>query len=129
VPGGRHRRLDERGQRPVLRAAPVPVLAAGAQSHAAGEALDLALRRAFWTHSRSISHRAVILEVAAEAGPVDVTRLATALDRREYDLLLFLAQHPRQVFSRNQLLRSVWGTVHSGVGYRLDADAEVTVEE
>ena len=76
------------------------------------------------------------------------------LTRREYDLLLFLALHPRQVFSRTQLLRSVWGTVHSGertvdvhvarlrqklglalidtvrgVGYRLDADAEVTVED
>jgi hypothetical protein len=67
-------------------------------------------------------------------------------------LRVFLASHPRQVFSRNQLLRNVWGTVHSGertvdvhvarlrqrlglalidtvrgVGYRLDA--EVSVED
>ncbi len=42
------------------------VHAAQAQSLAAGEALDLALRRAFWTQSRSITHRAVVLEVAAE---------------------------------------------------------------
>ena len=31
------------------------------------------------------------------------------LTAREFDLLLFLAQHPRQVFSRDQLMQSVWG--------------------
>ncbi|GAA2315489.1 dithiol-disulfide isomerase [Nonomuraea roseoviolacea subsp. roseoviolacea] len=58
------------------------VHAASAQSRAAGEELDLALRRAFWTHSRSISHRQVILEVAGDLadGVVDVTELAAALD-------------------------------------------------
>lgn len=58
------------------------VHAANAQSLEAGEALDLALRRAFWTQSRSISHRQVILEVAAELpdGIIDVTALATMLD-------------------------------------------------
>ncbi|WP_406077532.1 winged helix-turn-helix domain-containing protein [Micromonospora sp. NBC_00858] len=69
--------------------------------------------------------------------------------RREYDLLLHLARHPRQALTRGQLLREVWGyemcrgartvdvhvrrlrqklagrgpvitTVH-GIGYRLDA--------
>jgi predicted DsbA family dithiol-disulfide isomerase len=56
------------------------VAATGAQSAAAAEALDLALRRAFWTQSRSISHRSVILEVAEETGSVDVKDLAEALD-------------------------------------------------
>jgi predicted DsbA family dithiol-disulfide isomerase len=60
------------------------VHAAQAQSLAAGEALDLALRRAFWTQSRSIAHRAVILEIAAEvrqAGTeLDVPALTEALD-------------------------------------------------
>jgi DNA-binding response OmpR family regulator len=32
-----------------------------------------------------------------------------ALTGKEFDLLYFLAQHPRQVFSRNQLLDGVWG--------------------
>jgi DNA-binding response OmpR family regulator len=36
------------------------------------------------------------------------------LSRLEYDLLLFLAQHPRQIFSRAQLLARVWGHVHTG---------------
>jgi DNA-binding response OmpR family regulator len=30
------------------------------------------------------------------------------LTQREFDLLLFLARHPGQVFSRNQLMDSVW---------------------
>jgi two-component system phosphate regulon response regulator PhoB len=40
-------------------------------------------------------------EVFARGRPVDLTA-------REYDLLAFLARHPRQVFTRAQLLRSVW---------------------
>jgi predicted DsbA family dithiol-disulfide isomerase len=60
------------------------VHAAQAQSLEAGEALDLALRRAFWTDSRSIAHGAVILEIAAEvraAGAgLDVAVVAAALD-------------------------------------------------
>jgi predicted DsbA family dithiol-disulfide isomerase len=61
------------------------VLAAGAQSHAAGTALDEALRTAFWTHSRSIAHRQVILDVAQDVAnstdsALDVAALAAALD-------------------------------------------------
>ena len=77
------------------------------------------------------------------------------LTRREYDLLAFLSEHPRRVFSRGQLLHHVWGynkvsgertvDVHvrrlrvklgergpliatvRGVGYRLDDAAHVMV--
>lgn len=75
------------------------------------------------------------------------------LSRLEFDLLLFFATHPRQVFSRSQLLAQVWGHVHTGprtvdvhisrlrtklgepellttvygVGYRLADDAPVVV--
>jgi DNA-binding response OmpR family regulator len=75
------------------------------------------------------------------------------LSRLEYDLLLFLARHPRHVFSRTQLLAQVWGHTHTtnrtvdvhvsrlrtklddpeivttvyGLGYRLADDAAVTV--
>lgn len=77
------------------------------------------------------------------------------LSRLEYDLLLFLARHPRQVFSRSQLLTHVWGHTHTtnrtvdvhvsrlrtklddpgvvatvyGLGYRLADDADVAVFE
>jgi DNA-binding response OmpR family regulator len=36
------------------------------------------------------------------------------LTAREFDLLAYLAQHGEQVFSRNQLLDSVWGYSHEG---------------
>jgi len=75
------------------------------------------------------------------------------LSRLEFDLLLFLARHPRQVFSRTQLLSQVWGHTHTtnrtvdvhvsrlrtklddadlvttvyGLGYRLADDAAVAV--
>lgn len=56
------------------------VLAAKEQSLNASEQLDLGLRRAFWAESRCISHRKVILEVAADTGVVDVDALTEALD-------------------------------------------------
>jgi DNA-binding response OmpR family regulator len=75
------------------------------------------------------------------------------LSRLEYDLLLFLARHPHQVFTRTQLLSQVWGHTHTthrtvdvhisrlrtklagpevvttvyGLGYRLADEAAVTV--
>ena len=76
------------------------------------------------------------------------------LTRLEFDLLLFLAEHPRRVFTRAQLLAGVWGYEHTGertvdvhvrrlrvklggqvplittvygVGYRLSDDARVVV--
>jgi hypothetical protein len=76
------------------------------------------------------------------------------LSRLEFDLLVFLARHPRRVFSRNQLLHQVWGHEHTsartvdvhvsrlrtklgaeadpiatvyGVGYRLAEDADVAL--
>ena len=80
--------------------------------------------------------------------PLDLSRL-------EYDLLLFLARHPRQVFTRSQLLSQVWGHTHTtnrtvdvhvsrlrtklpseelittvyGIGYRLADDAPVIIHE
>ena len=39
---------------------------------------------------------------------VFVRREEAQLTQREFDLLLFLARHPGQVFSRNQLMDAVW---------------------
>ena len=38
-----------------------------------------------------------------------------ALTRLEFDLLHFLGANPRRVFSRPQLLQSVWGYSHAGL--------------
>lgn len=56
------------------------VQAAKTQSLESSEALDLALRRAFWAENRCINNTHVILDVAAKAAIVDVDHLAAALD-------------------------------------------------
>jgi predicted DsbA family dithiol-disulfide isomerase len=114
---------DDRYPHTVLLAAEA-VIAAGAQSHAAGEALDLALRKAFWTHSRSISHRAVILEVAAEAGPVDVALLATALDdgRHRADLMADFAVAQTDAITGSPTFRLPDGSAHTNPGIEVHWD-------
>ncbi len=102
----------------------------------------------------------------AEGHPDEVTVLAgtrvvrqrgraVPLTRIEYDLLLFLAERPRTVFTRRQLLAGVWGYEHAvhrtvdvhvrrlraklaartpvvttvhGVGYRLADEARVIID-
>lgn len=43
------------------------------------------------------------------------------LTATEFDLLLHLASHPNQVFSRCQLLESVWGYHHSGYEHTVNS--------
>jgi predicted DsbA family dithiol-disulfide isomerase len=114
---------EDRYPHTVLLAAEA-VLAAGAQSPAAGEALDLALRRAFWTRSRSISHRAVILEVAAEAGPVDTGKLAAALDdgRHRADLMADFAVAQTDAIAGSPTFRLPDGTAHTNPGIEVHWD-------
>ncbi|BCJ40418.1 hypothetical protein GCM10010168_32780 [Actinoplanes ianthinogenes] len=86
-------------------------------------------------------------QVLLDGEPVPLTRL-------EFDLLLYLAERPRRVFSRAQLLAGVWGyeragertvdvhvrrlrlklgasvpavTTVYGVGYRLADEARITI--
>jgi len=92
--------------------------------------------------------------IDANARQVQVGDREVVLTRLEFDLLLFFARHPRRVFTRDHLLRSVWGyemagprtvdvhirrlrgklgetlplvTTVYGVGYRLADEAQVTV--
>jgi hypothetical protein len=99
--------------------------------------------------------RAAPLRILSAGYRAELDGTPLALTRREYDLLLFLAEHPGQVFTRVQLLRTVWQqafvsgqrtidvhvrrlraklgergpeiTTVRGVGYRLDAPDRVTV--
>jgi two-component system alkaline phosphatase synthesis response regulator PhoP len=43
------------------------------------------------------------------------------LTSTEFDLLLFLASHPDQVFSREQLLSNVWGYHHTGYEHTVNS--------
>jgi DNA-binding response OmpR family regulator len=49
------------------------------------------------------------LEIDDSAREVFVAGVPVRLTAKEFDLLLFLARHPRRVFSRQQLMDSVWG--------------------
>jgi len=49
------------------------------------------------------------LELDAATREVSKAGLELKLTAKEFDLLWFLASHPRQVFSRDQLMSRVWG--------------------
>lgn len=49
------------------------------------------------------------LRIDPAAHSVTMAGKSLALTAREFDLLLFLARHPGQVFTREQLLDQVWG--------------------
>lgn len=98
------------------------VLAAGRQSRLAGEALDAALRAAFWTHSRSIAHRAVVLEVAHEVAgggtPLDVAALIEVLDSGQSrpDLMRDYAVAQTDAIPTSPTFVLPDGTVHANPG-------------
>jgi DNA-binding response OmpR family regulator len=49
------------------------------------------------------------LVLDARSRDVELDGRALQLTAKEFDLLFFLASHPRQVFSRDQLMERVWG--------------------
>ncbi|QFU21040.1 response regulator transcription factor [Shewanella eurypsychrophilus] len=53
----------------------------------------------------------------------EVIAFDTSLDltAREFDLLLFMAQHPKRVFSRMQLLEAVWGYSYTGYEHTVNS--------
>lgn len=60
------------------------------------------------------------LEIAAHEGSVKLAGEVVALTRTEFQLLCHLARHPNRVWSREQLLRHVWGYDYSGDGRLVD---------
>ncbi len=74
------------------------------------------------------SRRSVPKEITAGALAIDVDRRVVKLAGRgleltpkEFDLLVFFAAHPGQVFNRGQLLEKVWGYSHSGYEHTVNA--------
>jgi two-component system OmpR family response regulator len=43
------------------------------------------------------------------------------LTAREFDLLLHFARHPGRVFTREQLLDTVWGGAHGGYAHTVNS--------
>jgi DNA-binding response OmpR family regulator len=52
---------------------------------------------------------------------VELKNKTLDLTATEFELLLHLASHPNQVFSRSQLLESVWGYHHSGYEHTVNS--------
>ncbi len=49
------------------------------------------------------------LEIDKTSYTIKIDDQQISLPKKEFELLYFLAQHPNRVFSRDELLRSIWG--------------------
>jgi hypothetical protein len=124
---------------------------------AAGSDADVALSTPAPAPAAPVRAEPVSAGLQLDLRPRSATLDGRTLDlsRLEYELLVFLARNPRQVFSRSQLLGHVWGHTHTtvrtvdvhvsrlrtklgdpdfvttvyGVGYRLSEDAAITINE
>lgn len=54
------------------------------------------------------------VSIDTDARTVTVRGAAVALTNKEYELLLFLARHPNQIFSREDLYEMIWGLESMG---------------
>ena len=70
--------------------------------------VDAVLRRAQGDEAHAAVLRFGDLEIDPRARAVAVAGSEVELTQREFDLLHFLARHPGQVFSRDQLMDRVW---------------------
>jgi DNA-binding response OmpR family regulator len=67
------------------------------------------IRARLRTHGDSAVVAHADLQIDTSQRVVRVAGLPVAVTRMEYALLLFLVQHPGQVFGREELLSAVWG--------------------
>ena len=49
------------------------------------------------------------LEIDKSSYTINIDDQQISLPKKEFELLYFLAQHPNRVFSRDELLKSIWG--------------------
>ncbi len=66
--------------------------------------------------------QAAALAIDPEKRKVTVSGKPVALTAKEYDLLYFFARHPGRVYTRSQLLESVWGYGHDGYGHTVNSN-------
>lgn len=81
------------------------------------------LRRAEWTTAPA--HRLAVgsLQIDLDAHAVSLYGLPVDLRRMEFELLFHLAGDPERVFSKQELLRAVWGYRSSGSTRTVDSHA------
>lgn len=61
------------------------------------------------------------LSIDLERHEVQVRGRAVQLTAKEFDLLVYFANHPGRVYSRDQLLDQVWGYQHSGYDHTVNS--------
>jgi len=104
---------------------------AGADDYLAAPARYLELRariRAILRRTEGAARRGALLQVGplvidARTHAVSVDGRAVGLRRMEFELLLHLASDPARVFTKDELLRAVWGYRSSGSTRTLDSHA------
>jgi two-component system response regulator ResD len=70
--------------------------------------VDVVLRRVDSSSAREPPLECGSLRIDPQSRQVFVSGVETQLTQREFDVLLFMARHPGQVFSREQLMDTVW---------------------
>lgn len=81
-------------------------------------------RRVEALQSQDIKHKVISFNgLIIDPQSRQVTRDGITLDltAKEFDLLLYFAQHPGQVFNRLQLLDQVWGYSHEGYEHTVNS--------
>ena len=73
------------------------------------------------THSNHVTVSAKNLEIDESRHQVKANGKKINLTAKEFDLLIYLAKHPGEVFSRDQLLDAVWGYQHSGYEHTVNS--------
>lgn len=68
---------------------------------------------------QTITFPGLVVNPAAQS--VELDGQLVALSPKEYELIFFLARHPRTAFSRDQLLVNVWGYDYEGDDRTVDA--------
>jgi len=61
------------------------------------------------------------LVIEKQKRKVSLANVEVKLTAKEFDLLLYMASHPGQVFSREQLLNAVWGYHHAGYEHTVNS--------
>jgi DNA-binding response OmpR family regulator len=68
---------------------------------------------------RRIQVRDLVIDV--ERHEVEIRGARIQLTAKEFDLLLYFAEHPGRVYTRDQLLDQVWGYQHSGYDHTVNS--------
>jgi DNA-binding response OmpR family regulator len=77
-------------------------------------------RRAHGEAATKVLRRAGIIELDLDARRATVQGKPIELTSREFDLLAWFVTHPDRVFSREQLMESVWGSRYFGTARTVD---------